>query len=156
MDKATVVGIFTAPEERAPVQAHSEVHAVPGRGLEGDRYYKAAGDPAERDPAKEVTVISSEGLERARDEHGLQLDPGEHRRNIVTRGIEVTDLIGKEFSIGEVRLRALEDNPPCRYLEEVTGKKLLKPLIRDGGIRAQILNEGTIRLGDDVAELGVP
>jgi MOSC domain-containing protein YiiM len=154
MNDATIVGIFTAPEERAAVEPRAEVRAVPGRGLEGDRYFEAASDPAERDPTKEVTIISSEGLKEARDEHGLQLEPGEHRRNLVTKGVDLSGLIGKDFAIGEVRLRGLEDNPPCRYLEKLTGKKLIKPLVRHGGIRAQILDEGTIRVGDVVEKLG--
>jgi MOSC domain-containing protein YiiM len=144
-----VVGIFTAPEEGAPVRSHEAVRAVPGRGLEGDRYFHLAAD--DPDPSKEITLIASEGLERARAEHGLDLEPGEHRRNIVTEGVELLELIGQEVALGEVRVMPLEDNPPCRQLQEWAGKPLLKPLIRRGGVRGQILTEGTIRVGDEIA-----
>jgi MOSC domain-containing protein YiiM len=148
MSTGRITGIFIAPEEGAPIEAVTEVKAVPGRGLEGDRYYKRSEDPAEQDPTTELTLITSEGLELARTEHGLVLDPGEHRRNVVTEGVNLLDLINTEFAVGDVRLRGLEDNPTCRYLAELTGKNVVKPLVRHGGIRAQILNEGTIRIGD--------
>jgi MOSC domain-containing protein YiiM len=152
MSAGTVVGIFIASEESAPVVAVERVRAEPGRGLEGDRYFKRAEGPGERDPTTEVTLIASEGLEAARREDGLELPPGAHRRNVVTQGVSLDDLVGKDFSIGEVVLRGLEQNPPCRHLAELTGKDLLKPLLTKGGIRAQILNGGHIRIGDSISE----
>lgn len=144
----SVVGIFIAPAEGAAVAALDAVRAVPGRGLEGDRYFKRAADPQRADPSEEVTLIASEGLEEARSEHGLYLAPGEHRRNVVTAGVVLDDLIGKTFRIGEGIFEGLETNPPCRYLARVTGKAVVKPLIDRGGIRACVVQEGVIRVGD--------
>ncbi len=149
MKGARVVGIFIAAEGRAPVQELRQVRAVPGRGLEGDRYFKLP--ESERGPDQDVTLITSEGLESARAEHGLDLEPGEHRRNIVTRGVDLLGLVGREISVGDVRVRVTDDNPPCRYLAQVTGKPVVKPLIRHGGIRGEILTEGTIRVGDTIS-----
>jgi MOSC domain-containing protein YiiM len=150
--EGTVVGIFIAPAEAAPVVEVEQVRAVRGKGLEGDRYFKMSDDAERWDRSKEVTLIESEGLEAARRDFGLDLAPGEHRRNIVTSGLSLRELIGKEFSVGEVRLRGLEDNPPCRHLVGLTGKPLLKPLIDKGGIRAEIVVEGSVRIGDPISE----
>lgn len=150
MANGTVTGIYIASAEGGEIRSVEAVDAVPGRGLVGDRYYSLASDDPEHDPGKELTLIASEGIERARVEKGLELEPGEHRRNLVTEGIDLNELIGAEFTIGEVRLKGVRPNPPCRYLEELTGKKLVKALIDGGGVRAQILAGGTIAVGDSI------
>lgn len=151
MTSPTVVGIFIAAEEASPVVSLDEVRAVPGKGLEGDRYYaRASSDAGDHEPNEEITLIASEGLERAEKKDGLVLEPGEHRRNIVTQGIDLNSLVGAELTIAGVRIRAMELNPPCRYLAEMTGKPVVKSLIDDGGVRGEILTEGTIRVGDTI------
>ena len=150
MTNGTVTGIYIASEEGGQIRPVEVVDAVPGKGLVGDRYYAKTADEPDHDPGEEVTLIASEGLERARVEKGLELEPGEHRRNLVTEGIDLGELIDKEFMVGEVRLRGIRPNPPCRYLEELTGKKLVKALIDGGGVRAQILAGGTIKVGDSI------
>ncbi|MGH8936439.1 MAG: MOSC domain-containing protein [Acidimicrobiia bacterium] len=95
----TVVGIFIAPEEAAPVVSLERVQAVAGRGLEGDRYYLRDGAK----PAQEITLIEAERLEAAGRDQGLDLAPGEHRRNIVTSGVELETLLGTRFTVGEGR-----------------------------------------------------
>ena len=72
------------------------------------------------------------------------------RRNIVARGVALDEPLGRHFVVGEVEVEGLEPNPPCSHLERITGKKLLKPLIRGGGIRARIVRSGSIRVGDRV------
>ena len=151
MSNGTITGIYIASTEGGEIRSLEAVDAVPGKGLVGDRYYSRAPDEPEHDPGTEVTLIASEGLERARAEKGLELEPGEHRRNLVTEGVDLGELIGKEFTIGGVRLRGIRNNPPCRYLEELTGKKLVKTLIDAGGVRAQIVAGGTIKVGDSIA-----
>jgi MOSC domain-containing protein YiiM len=151
MAAGSITGIYIASAEGGDIRSVDAVDAVPGRGLVGDRYYAHAADEADHDPGTEVTLIASEGLERARAEKGLELKPGEHRRNLVTEGVNLDELIGAEFTVGNVRLKGIRSNPPCRYLEDLTGKKLVKPLIDAGGVRAQILAGGIIKVGDTVA-----
>jgi MOSC domain-containing protein YiiM len=150
MTSGTITGIYIATEEGGAIRAVEAVDAVAGKGLVGDRYYTKTSDEDEHDPGTEVTLIASEGLEQARAEKGLELEPGEHRRNLVTEGVDLDELLGKEFTVGDVRLKGVRPNPPCRYLEELTGKKVVKPLIDGGGVRAQILIGGTIKVGDSV------
>ncbi|MGH9167546.1 MAG: MOSC domain-containing protein [Acidimicrobiia bacterium] len=142
----TVVGIFIAPEEAAPVVSLERVQAVAGRGLEGDRYYHRDG----AGPAQEITLIEAERLEAAGRDQGLDLAPGEHRRNIVTSGVELETLLGTRFTVGDAEVEAIRQNPPCRYLQDLTGKSVLEGLRNGGGVRGRIVTSGEIRLGDRI------
>lgn len=144
-----VEGIFIASEERGPIQSVDTVNAVAGRGLEGDRYFKA-GDALNSEPTEEITLFESEAIEKANAETDIAVEPQDMRRNVMTSGLDLVALIGKRLRIGEVEVEAMEDNPPCRYLTELTGKDLLKPLIRKGGVRGRIVTSGTISSGDTI------
>lgn len=148
MDPGKVVGIYIAPAARRPMQALDAARAVPGFGLEGDRYFKRAGTFYKRlRPEYELTLIESEALESLQSHHGITLAHGEARRNIVTRDIALNDLVGHEFCIGEVRVRGIRLCPPCSHLERLTRSGVKHGLLRRGGLRAQILSEGVIRVG---------
>lgn len=147
MSEATVIGIYTAPERHAPVESRTEVNAVPGRGLEGDRYFNPNGwDEAKR----EITLVEIEAIEGANREYDLDLQPQDMRRQIVTRGVALNHLVDREFTIGEVKLRGIKIANPCAPLQKLTGKKVLKTMMHRGGLRAQILEGGTIRVGDPI------
>lgn len=148
MAAAKVVSIFIGPEPQKPMREVPKVEAVAGAGLVGDRYFQGDRPEEERDPTDEVTLIASEGIAAAAAESGLDISPIDVRRNIVTRGVEPSELLGRRFWIGEVELEGLEDNPPCAHLQRLAGKKLLKPMLGRGGIRARILRGGSIRTGD--------
>ena len=150
MQNGSVVGIYTAPEKHAPIESRDEVKAVAGRGLEGDRYFNADGwDEAK----KEMTLVELEAIEGANREYELDLEPKDMRRQIVTKGVALNHLVDREFQIGEVRLRGIKIANPCSHLQKLAGKKLLKPMMHRGGLRAQILESGTIRVGDPVTPL---
>ena len=83
-------------------------------------------------------------------DYGVELAAGDARRNIVTRGVALNHLVGKEFTVGNVRIRGIRLCEPCDHLERLTGKPVLKGLLHRGGLRAQILTEGTIHAGDEV------
>lgn len=128
----------------------AEVRAVPGRGLDGDRYSRAAGTFSKgHEPDSELTLIESEAIEALAREHSLTLAPSDARRNLVTRGIALNELAGREFTVGEVRVRAHGLCEPCTHLARLTGQPaVLRALAHRGGLRAQILGEGTLRIGD--------
>lgn len=152
---ATVVALFTSAVRRAPMQPVQEFQLIPGLGIEGDRYAKHAGTFSKRlAPDREVTLIESEAIEAARAEFGVELDPGESRRNVVTRGVRLNELVDREFSVGSVRLRGIKLCHPCTHLQGLTGKDVLRALKDRGGLRAQVLNEGAVRVGDPVTAAG--
>jgi MOSC domain-containing protein YiiM len=151
-----VVAIYTAPGAGTPMQFRTEVHAVPGRGLEGDRYFEANGtfsaQPLPGREISELTLIEIEVIQHLRLEWGLHVDPADSRRNLVTQGVALNDLVGCEFDVGPIRLHAASLAEPCVSLvKSPDHKHLLRALAHKGGLRAQILTEGTITLGDAVA-----
>lgn len=147
-----VVSIHIAKSGGQPMQAVDKIHAVPGRGLEGDRYFGQTGTFWKDEPDQEVTLIESESFEGMKRESGLELDPSEGRRNIVTRGVPLNHMVGREFSVGDVKLRGLRLCEPCSHLQKISQQPgILGGLIHRGGLRAQILTDGIIKV-DDVIE----
>lgn len=142
-----VLYIYTKPTAGADVQARDSVLAIPGRGLQGDRY--AQNPEGGTSPDQEVTLIEIENIEGVK-QHGIHLRPSQTRRNIVTQGIALNELVDAEFLVGEVRLRGVRLCEPCAYLEGLTAKGLVNALVHKAGLRAQILNEGTITVGDEI------
>ena len=151
--KGTVVSIHIAATATGPIVPVEEVRAVTSRGLEGDRYFHHTGTYSKKPgPDREVTLIEIEAIEALKRDHGIELDPGASRRNIVTRGVPLNHLVDREFRIGEVILRGMRLCEPCAHLERLSQKGVLRGLIHRGGLRAQILTEGVIRVGDTVKE----
>ena len=138
-------------------QPVESIRAIPGRGLEGDRYNLGAGSfqkPGEKlQPGSEATLIEIEAIEGLQREQGLSITPAESRRNILTQGVSLNDLIGKEFSVGPVRMKGIRPCRPCDHLEGKTQPGVKAGLANRGGLRAQILTEGVIRVGDTIQML---
>ena len=132
--------------------------AVAGRGLEGDRYFEGKGFYSDYPgPIREVSLIEEETMQALQRDHDLVLAPGITRRNILTRGVPLNHLVGREFRVGGATFRGVELCERCKHLVEVTGiRSLLPTLIHRGGLHAQILSGGLIRVGDVVEEVGQP
>jgi MOSC domain-containing protein YiiM len=134
------------------MEARDQVLAIPGAGLEGDRYTLKRGTFYKPKPDYELTLIEAEAVEALRRDYEVELAAGDARRNIVTRGVPLNHLAGREFRIGEVRIRGIRLCEPCEHLDSVTGKQVMEGLCHRGGLRAQILTQGTIRVGDEIKE----
>ena len=134
------------------MKSRAEVRAVPGQGLEGDRYFSGTGtfSPEHSQPDFEITFIEQEKIEAFARESNLPFTSLHARRNIVTEGVSLNDLAGKEFTVGEVRLLGLRLCEPCTYLAKISFPETLKGLVHKGGLRAQILSGGLIRVGDRI------
>ena len=153
MTTGHVVAIHTAPGAGAPMETHGAITAVAGRGLAGDRYCDAVGSySGQRRPDHEraITLIEAETLDALRDEHGIDLPGDQTRRNLVTRGIVLNDLVGATFTVGAVELRGVDLAHPCAYLEGLTQPGVLGALKDRGGVRAEILTDGSISVGDAI------
>lgn len=144
--------IHIAPDEGDATHVVDEIRAVAGRGLEGDRYFNHAGKFShKKNPGREVTLIESEAIEALNRDYGIQFDLGDSRRNIVTRGVPLNHLVGREFKVGStVVLEGIRLCEPCGYLEGLTVSGIKKGLAHRGGLNARIVSEGTIRRGDAV------
>ena len=128
-----------------------EVKAVAGKGLEGDRYLSERGKFSDQPGlARQLTLIELEAIEALQRENSIELTPLESRRNIITRGVPLNHLVTKRFRLGDVLARGIKLCEPCEYLEELTHKKIIGGLTHRGGLRAEILEGGIIRVGDTI------
>jgi len=144
MSEGSVVLISIAggkPEGGQPSLSVDEARAVAGKGLEGDRYFG-------HDFDTQVTLIESEAIDAMGENGGLELPYQDARRNIVTRGIVLNALVDKEFTVGDVRLLGKRLSEPCQHLASLTDQRIVKGLVHKGGLKAQIVNDGLIRVGD--------
>ena len=148
-----VESIHIAPAAKAPTRPIAEAEAIPGAGLAGDRYFLKQGTFFKPEPDHELTLIEAEAIEAAERDYKMKMNPGDARRNIVTRDVPLNHLVGHEFQIGSVRLRGLRLCEPCSHLESLTGFPVIKSLRHRGGLRAQILTQGMIRVGDTIAPM---
>jgi MOSC domain-containing protein YiiM len=150
MANGIVEAIYIAATATGPTRAVDAVSAIPGVGLDGDRYALKQGTFFKPEPDFELTLIEAEAIEALQRDYSVDLPAGDARRNIVTRGVALNHLVGREFMIGNVRIRGIRLCEPCDHLQRLTGKQLIKGLRHRGGLRAQILTEGTIHAGDEV------
>jgi MOSC domain-containing protein YiiM len=155
--QGTVIEIHVAPTGAAPMRSVTTAQVVVGKGLEGDRYYSKLGTYSNQaGSGRDVTLIEIEAIEGLKRDYEVQLDPGQSRRNIVTRGIALNHLVEQEFRIGNVILRGTRLCEPCAHMEKLTVKGAMRGLIHRGGLRAEIIKGGTIRIGDRILpEVGV-
>ena len=151
MFEGQVVAIYVAPAEGAPMEARDEAVAIAGKGLDGDRYAIEAGKFSGTKIGKRaITLIEREAIAAANAAYDLGLTEQESRRNVVVEGVPLNHLVGREFLVGGVRLRGFDFSEPCAYLEGLTGKPARKALVHRGGLRAEIIEGGPIRVGDAV------
>jgi MOSC domain-containing protein YiiM len=141
-----VEGIYIAAEHGELPEPVESVRALAGRGLEGNRYFFDGQAP----PGTALTLIAAEAVEAMEQEHGISIEPRESRRNVVTRGIDVNDLVGKRFRVGDVECRGVELCEPCTSLQAMTKPGVIKGLAHRGGLNADILSDGEISVGDAV------
>jgi hypothetical protein len=147
----TVEGLFRAAEAAAPVEALVRATLVAGSGLEGDRYATGLGRfSAPGRAGQDITLIEAEAVEALLAEHGVELAPGDARRNVVTRGIDLNALVGRHFHIGGVPCFGQRLAEPCSWQQKLTPPGTLRGLVHRGGLRADVLADGTIALGDRV------
>jgi MOSC domain-containing protein YiiM len=140
--------IYIAARGGEPMIKVEEVQAVAGAGLRGDRYMERTGYWTAVDEC-EVTLIRAEDLEQIIEKTGVRVAGGEHRRNLVTRGIDLYSLRGKRFTAGGATLEFDRPRPPCRYIQSLTERGMTKALGRNrGGICARVVESGLIRPGD--------
>jgi len=140
----SVAGILTAPDAESPLTRVETVEAIAGRGLKGDRYYDGRGTFSGPGHGYQLTLVEAEVLA------SIDLPWEQARRNIVTRGIALNGLVGHRFKIGAVECIGRRLAEPCSHLESLARPGLLRPLVHRGGLRADILEGGSITIGDQV------
>jgi MOSC domain-containing protein YiiM len=130
-----VEGIFVTTEGSAAMESVDEVRTVEGCGIEG---------------VCQVTLIEGEDLDYIQNELGIGITEGQHRRNIITRGIRLLDLRKKRFRVGETLLEFDRSRPPCRHVQDLSEPGMTRALRNRGGICARVVRAGSIRPGDSI------
>lgn len=149
-----VVALMTAPHAAADPLVCTSVTARPG-GVDGDRYRAETGtfSTSPRRVGQDITLIEAEALDEL-EAGGVPISPEQARRNVVTRGIDLDALIGRHFRVGEVGCCGQRRCEPCAHLERLTVPGTLRGLVHRGGIRADVVEAGTICVGDAIHEGG--
>lgn len=148
----TVEAIFVATQHGAAMQALDAVQVKTGKGIVGDRYQ----GPSPRAPGINITLIEAEAIALAAAELEMDISPCAPRRNIVTRGIALNDLVGRDFRIGSIRLRGIELCDPCSKLgknlasPENPAHQVVRAFLQRGGLRATVLSDGILRRGEEI------
>ena len=147
--RGIVEEIYITDRGSAPMERVDEVEAVAGKGLRGDRYMMGTGYWSTYDLCQ-VTLIAAEDIEHIARETDLEITAGQHRRNIITRGLDLDLLIGKTFRVGEALFEYDRPRPPCRYVQSITQPGMTKALRGKAGICCRILESGMIRASDPI------
>lgn len=155
MPTGVVKAVFVAADNQSDMSEVQDVQAVAGQGLVGDRYHDGAGSFSKPEPTpdREITLIEVEQVTKFCEEQGVELTPAQTRRNVLTEGIDLNALAGKTFRVGDVTLKGIRLCEPCKYLASKTYESILPGLVGRGGLRAQIVEGGTIRVGDAIEEI---
>ena len=136
-----VESIHVVAETAGPPEARERVSVVAGRGIEGDRKF---------DSNHDLTLVEAEALERLTEDTGIELGPGESRRQVMTRGVSLNELLGKRFRVGELECVGEELCEPCDHLQSLTQPGVLRGLVHRGGLCAEVVSDGEIAVGDSV------
>jgi MOSC domain-containing protein YiiM len=147
LSTGSVEQIWIAASEGEAGRELDAVHVIPDVGLEGDRYTNGRGTFPSGRPGAAMTLIEAEVCESFEP----PLTPDEHRRNLVTRGLRLNGMVGREFVIGTVRCRGTRLCEPCASMQVYADRPILRPLVHRGGLRADILEPGEIHVGDRIA-----
>jgi MOSC domain-containing protein YiiM len=144
-----VVALHTAPESSAPTEARETVEVVTGKGVRGDRKFRE--DGAGRGAA--LTLIEAEAVEAVAREYDVDVSLADHRRNVTTRDAALNHLVGERFRVGDVLCEGVLLCEPCTHLESLTEAGVREAFVHRGGLRADVLEGGRIRVGDTVEPL---
>lgn len=146
-----VRAIHMAGAGSEPMLACDPATLIAGEGISGDRYALGTGHYSGRPHVdRQLTLIESEALDALERDHGVTLEPAEHRRNVTTVGVPLNHLVGRYFWAGECLLYGGRLNIPCQYLEDLVQKRVFRRLINRSGLNARVLIGGTLATGDPI------
>ena len=150
-----LTGIYVAREAKGELCSLASATVVEGKGIDGDRYGEGVGSFSDWDGGgRHVTLIEEEALEAIARESKLELAAASSRRNLTTRGVALNHLVGRKFRVGSVTLAGIRLCEPCEHLEALSGVAgVIKALLHRGGLRAEVVSGGEIRVGDVIEEV---
>ncbi|MGO7361641.1 MOSC domain-containing protein [Rhizobium leguminosarum] len=149
MFSGSIQQLNVTPRAFLPMRTVDTLELVEGKGIVGDRYFNGAGFYSDLpEDGRQVTFFELETLDALRRDHGIALDPDQHRRNITTRGVPLNHLVGVRFRVGSALVEGTRLSTPCRHIEQITGQEIFTLLLNRSGLHARIVRGGLIRAGD--------
>jgi len=147
MSKVFKIGITDKNNKK--INEVKSIEVLENKGVVGDRHFDEFNDPY-----CQLSLIESENIDFYNSKYNLNIPYVDFRRNIITKGIRLNDLIGKKFLVGNVKVEGIDLCRPCRHLTEILNQEsILKEFLRKGGLRCQILSSSTINVGDNIKVL---
>ena len=147
---AEVLKLGITPNSNQSIQEVNSIEVIANKGIKGDRHFHEFNDPY-----NQLSIIESENIDYYNTKYNLNIPYVNFRRNIITRGVKLNDLVGKKFSIGKVKLKGIDLCRPCRHLTNMLSQdNILKEFLRRGGLRCEILSSSKINIGDRIILLG--
>ena len=143
-----IEAIYICGGKKSDQSSVDSAEVVAGKGLVGDRYFGV-----DKYPGQNVTLVEAEEIERLNEDHGQSIEQSATRRNIVTRGVRLNELVGKEFRIGDVVLFGVELCEPCAGLggmlenDSMSNAEFVRALTHKAGLRTDVRQSGTITVG---------
>ena len=148
MSEVFKIGITDKNNQK--IKEVNSINVVANKGILGDRHFQEFNDPF-----NQLSLIESENIDYYNIKYGINIPYVNFRRNIITRGVKLNDLVGKKFSIGKVKLKGIDLCRPCRHLTNMLSQdNILKEFLRRGGLRCEILSSSKINIGDKIILLG--
>ena len=136
-------------EHNQSINEVNSINVLANQGIVGDRHFKEFNNPY-----NQLSLIESENIDYYNIKYSLNIPYINFRRNVVTKGIQLNDLVGKKILVGNVELEGIDLCRPCRHLTEVLGQdNIIKEFLRRGGLRCQILSSSSIKIGDQIKVL---
>ena len=150
-----LTGIYVAREAKGDLSSLATATVVEGKGIDGDRYGAGVGSFSDWEGGgRHVTLIEEEALEAIARESKIELPAADARRNLTTRGVALNHLVGRKFRVGAATLAGIRLCEPCEHLEALSGVAgVIKALLHRGGLRAEVVSGGEIRVGDEISEV---
>jgi len=150
-----VESIYIATKKRQAVEALNLAKLEAGKGIVGDRYHQMSSNMLAKGkaaPLNHITLIAKEELDAFLKRHNTDLNYGDFRRNVITRGIDLNALVGKEFHVGSARCKGFELCEPCQTLSRTVYGAVLPELVHRAGLRAAILEDGELKPDDTIKQ----
>ena len=133
-------------EHNQTISEVNSINVLSNQGIVGDRHFSEFNDPY-----NQLSLIESENIDYYNNKYSLNIPYIDFRRNVVTKGIQLNDLVGKKILVGNVELEGIDLCRPCRHLSEVLGQdNIIKEFLRRGGLRCQVLSSSSIKIGDQI------
>ena len=146
MSKIIAIGIAKENNQKFKIEQVNNVEVIAGKGIKGDRYYHDYNEAK-----KQITLIESENIDYYNKKFSTNFSYLDFRRNLITKNIQLNELVGKKLSIGQIDIQVHDLCRPCNYLQEILGKdNIIKEFLRRGGLRCEILISGNIKVGDEI------